>query len=174
VERHGRIVRDLRFARSVGEPYTTEQKAELKASRTGFDQIRPHAALDLETAFASEPKLIGEAANGRTQAALRAMQLESEMRANPELGADVFVRRWHALDRQRRSLLAVQETSRANRVADRMIGMVKSLERDPQVESILRQRKLTLGGMALPDRNLGQALADMIGRTRSRGIEIGM
>lgn len=174
VARHGRIVRDLRFAQTIEEPLTAEQRTELKASRASLDQIRPHATLDLETAFASEPSLITEAASGRTQAAIKAMQLESEMRVNPELRADVFVQRWQALDRQRRSLLSIQETSKANRVADRMIGMAKSLERDPQVESILRQRKLTLGGMPLPDRNLGQTLADMIGRTRNRGIEIGM
>jgi len=174
VIRHGGIVRDMRFAKSIGEPFTPDQKAELKASRASLDQIRPQAALDLEAAFANEPKLIGEAASGRAQAAMRAMQLESEMRADPELRADVFVQRWQALDRQRRSLLEYHETSRANRVADRMIGMAKSLERDPQVESILRQRKLRLGGMPLPERNLGQTLGEMIGRTRSRGIEIGM
>jgi hypothetical protein len=171
---HGRIVRDLRFAQTIEEPFTAEQKAELKASRVNLEQIQPNASLDLEKAFANEPSLITEAASGRTQAAIKAMQLESEMRVNPELRADVFVQRWKALYRERRSLLEYHETSSANRVADRMIGMAKALERDPQVESILRQRKLTLGGMPLPDRNLGQTLADIIGRTRSRGIEIGM
>jgi len=174
VARHGRIVRAMRFAKSIEEPFTVEQKTEFKASRAALDQIRPNAALDLEKAFANEPSLIAEAANGRTQAALKAMQLENEMRVNPELRADVFVRRWQALDRQRRLLLRDHETSRANRVADRMIGMAKSLERDPQVESILRQRKLTLGGIALPDRNLGQTLGEMIGRTRGREHGIGL
>lgn len=174
VARHGRIVRDLRFAQTIEEPFTAEQKAELKASRAGLEQIRPNASADLERAFANEPSLITEAASGRTQAAIKAMQLETEMRVDPELRADVFVQRWKALYRERRSLLEYHETSSANRVADRMIGMAKALERDPQVESILRQRKLTLGGMPLPNHNLGQRLADMIGRTRSRGIEIGM
>ena len=174
VARHGRIVRAMRFAKSIEEPFTVEQKTEFKASRAALDQIRPNAALDLEKAFANEPSLIAEAANGRTQAALKAMQLENEMRVNPELRADVFVRRWQALDRQRRLLLRDHETSRANRVADRMIGMAKSLERDPQVESILRQRKLTLDGVALRDRNLGQTLAEMIGRTRGRQLGIGL
>ena len=174
VARHGRIVRDLRFAQSIEEPFTAEQKAELKASRASLHEIRPNAVLDLEKAFANEPSLITEAANGRTQAAIKAMQLEAEMRVDPELRADVFVQRWKALYRERCSLLEYHETSSANRVADRMIGMAKALERDPQVESILRQRKLTLGGMQLPERNLDQTLADMIGRTRNRDIEIGM
>jgi Glu-tRNA(Gln) amidotransferase subunit E-like FAD-binding protein len=61
---------------------------------------------------------------------------------------------------------------RAGKVPDRMIGVAKSLERDPQVESILRQRKEILGVAELPGRNLGQSLADMIRRTRGRGIGI--
>jgi hypothetical protein len=65
------------------------------------------------------------------------MQLESEMRVDPEMRADAFV--------QRRSLLAVRESTRAGRVADRMIGMAKPLERDPQPESIRRQRKQAFG-----------------------------
>jgi hypothetical protein len=96
------------------------------------------------------------------------------MRVDPQLRADMFVQRWQALERQRRSMLAIHENTRANRVADRMIGMAKSLERDPQVESILRQRKQAFGVPELPGRNLGQSLAEMIGRTRGRGIGIGI
>src|ERR1700712_2091837 len=102
------------------------------------------------------------------------MQLETEMRDNPALRADVFVQRWQALEQQRRGFMRYQETSKVNRVADQMIGMAKSLERDPQVESILRNRKAQLGLPDVPSRSIGQSLADMIGRGRSRGIEIGM
>lgn len=174
IARHARIIDQMRFSHSVGNPYTAKQRAELDVSSDTLEAIRPHAVRDLESAFVADRALIKEAANGRTQAAVRAMQLEGEMRANPELRADTFVQRWQALDRQRRSLLEYHETTRANRVADRMIGLAKSLERDPQLESILRQRKLTLDGHPLPARNLGQTLGEWIGRTRSRGIEIGM
>jgi len=52
--------------------------------------------------------------------------------------------------------------------------MARSLERDPQLESLLRQRRSQLGLPELPMRSMGQSLADMVGRPRSRGIEIGM
>ncbi|MEO5868029.1 MAG: TraA [Sphingomonas sp.] len=102
------------------------------------------------------------------------MQLEADMRENPVLRADVFVQRWQGLERQRRLLMRDREDTRAGRVADTMVGMAKGLERDPQVESILRSRKvqLGLGDVAVP--SVARALADMIGRGRSRGIDIGM
>jgi hypothetical protein len=174
VERHGKIVSAMRFARSVGEPYTPDQRLELAQSRAALDALRPDACRDLEQAMVNAPRLITEAAQGKTQAALRAMQLEAEMRTDPVLRADVFVQRWQALDRQRRSLLKDHESSRANRMAETMIGMARSLERDPQLESLLRQRRSQLGLPELPMRSMGQSLADMVGRGRSRGIEIGM
>ena len=174
VARHGRIVQAMRFSQSVGEKYSPEQRAELGASRAALDLIRPHASGDLETGFANDLSLIGEAAGGRTAAAIRAMQFEAELRVDPQLRADTFVQRWQALDRQRRLLLRDHEDTRARRVADRMIGMAKSLERDPQVESILRNRKAQLGLPDVPGRGVGQSLADAIGRTRTRGLGIGM
>ncbi|MBO9621532.1 MAG: Ti-type conjugative transfer relaxase TraA [Sphingomonas sp.] len=174
VSRHAQIVRSMRFAQTIGEPYTEEQRQQLAASRTALNTIRPHAALDLETAFSNELGLIREAAEGRTKATIRAMQLEGQLRADPQLRADTFVQRWQALDRQRRLLLRDGETTRANAMGDRMIGMAKRLERDPQVESILRNRRAQLGLPEVPGRSVGQSLADLVGRGRSRGLGIGM
>jgi Ti-type conjugative transfer relaxase TraA len=174
VERHARIVRAMRFSHSLGDPYTPEQRAELTASRAALDAMRPHGTHDLESAFSSDLQMIDEAAKGRTANAIRIMQLEGEMRGNPELRADVFVKRWQALDHQRRLLLRDHESTRAGKVADRMIDMAKGSERDPQVESILRNRKAQLGLPAMSERSIGQSLADMVGRGRSRGISIGM
>ncbi|WP_034159976.1 Ti-type conjugative transfer relaxase TraA [Sphingomonas sp. ERG5] len=174
VTRHTRIVRAMQFARSVGEPFTADQRQQLSNSRAGLNAIRPHGALDLETALANDPRLTREAAEGRTAATVRAMQLEAELRADPQLRADTFVQRWQALDRQRRMLLRDHEDNRANAVGNRMLGMAKSLERDPQVESLLRNRKAQLGLPEMPGRSVGQSLADVIGRGRNLGLGIGM
>ena len=172
--RHAQIVQAMRFAHSLENPYTKAQRQELAASRAALETIRPHARLDLETAFSNNLGLIREAAEGRTAATLRAMQLETEIRRNPQLRADTFVQRWQALERQRRLLLRDHETTRANAVGDRMLGMAKSLERDPQVESILRNRKAQLGLPEAAGRDVGQSLADLVGRGKSRGLGIGM
>jgi len=174
VARHGRIVSAMRFAHRVGDPYSAEQRSELAASRAALESIVRHGANDLEAAFSADHRLIGEASEGRTQSAIRAMQLETEMRSDPNLRADVFVQRWQALDRQRRLLIREQETGKAARVADSMIGMAKSLDRDPQVESILRNRRQVLGLPSAIKQGVGRELADMMARTRSRGLGIGM
>ncbi len=174
VTRHAGIVRELLFAQSIGEPATPAQKALLAESRGVLDTLQPQGAVHLERAFAADRSHISEAVNGRTQTAIRAMQLEADMAKDPTLRADVFVQRWQMLDRQRRRLLGVYEENRAYKVADRMVGMAKSLERDPQVESILRNRKQQLGLPPVEARSVGQALAEMIGRGRNRGLGIGM
>ncbi|WP_066826819.1 Ti-type conjugative transfer relaxase TraA [Sphingomonas mali] len=174
VARHGKIVRAMRFARSVGDPYSAEQRSELAASRTALNSIVQHGATDLEAAFSADKRLIGEAAAGRTQSVIRAMQLETEMRGDPNLRADVFVQRWQALDRQRRLLMRDREMGRAAKIADSMVGMAKSLERDPQVESILRNRRQALGLPSAIKQGVGRELADMMARTRSRGLDIGI
>lgn len=174
VVRHARIIAEMHFSHSVGDPYTPHQRAELADSRAALNAIQPKGALDLESAFAADLHLIREAADGRTQATVRAMQLETEMRSDPQLRADVFVRRWQALDRQRRLLLRDREDSSASRIAQTMAAMAKSLERDPQVESILRNRKHQLGLPTTPERSIGQSLTDMLGPGRSRGPSTGM
>ncbi len=174
VQRHARIVGSMRFAHSVGDPYTAEQRSELIASRAALDAIRAHATVDLETAMSNDPRFIDEAARGKTAATLRAMQFEGELRADPQLRADTFVQRWQSLERQRRSLLREYEDGKAGKVAQTMLGMAKSLERDPQVESLLRIRKGELGLPPIPSRSVGQSLVDMVGDMRSRGLGIGM
>jgi hypothetical protein len=114
VSRHGRIVHAIRFARSVGDPASPEQKAELAGSRAALDRITPNGSMDLETAFSVDRGLIAEASAGRTTAVIRAMQLEAEMRDNPHLRADTFVQRWQSLERQRRLLVRDHEDSRAD------------------------------------------------------------
>ena len=96
------------------------------------------------------------------------------MRESPTLRADVFVQRWQGLERQRQALRRNHEDSKIRVVETKMIGMAKSLERDPQVESILRNRRAQIGLPEADGRSIGQSLADMIGRGRSRGIGIGM
>jgi Ti-type conjugative transfer relaxase TraA len=174
ITRHAKIVSAIRFSWSVGDMASPDQRAELFASRAALDQIQPHGATDLESAFVADLGLIDQATNGRTQAVIRAMQLEAEMRTDPNLRADTFVQRWQALDQQRRLLLRDHEERRASKVAQTMAGMAKGLERDPQLESILRNRKHQLGLPPVPERSVGQSLVDMLGLGRSRGPSIGM
>ncbi|WP_426256040.1 Ti-type conjugative transfer relaxase TraA [Sphingomonas sp. DC2300-3] len=170
VTRHGRIVQAMLFSQSIAEPFTPEQRSELAASRAALRAFHPEAHRDLEAAFGHDRGLIREAANGRTARVIQAMQLEADMRGDPRLRADVFVHRWQALERQRRLLLEDHETTRAGKVADRMLGLAKGLERDPQVESLLRSRRIELGLKAEAGPSIAAGLEQMVGRWRGRGL----
>lgn len=144
----------------------------LDETRTGLGKIGPYAAKDLERAYAHEPGLASETASGRTQRAIRVLQLEAEVRADPRLRADRFVERWQGLERQRSALHRAGDMTGAGQVKDRMDAMAKSLERDPQVDSLPRGRRAELGVPSDMGRSVGQGLTEYLGIGRGRGLGI--
>jgi hypothetical protein len=58
----------------------------------------------------------------------------------------------------------------AGQIKDRMGAMAKSLERDPQVESLLRGRRAELGLPLEMGRNVGRGLIEYLGIGRGRWL----
>jgi len=170
IERHARAAADVMRMNDRGLPVLAHQRRALVQAREAMGKIGPHAAKDLERAYVRDPALVGETASGRTQRAIRVLQLEAEVRADPRLRADRFVERWQGLERQRSALHRAGDMTGAGQVRDRMGAMAKSLERDPQVESLLRSRRPELGLPAEIGRNVGQGLSDYLGIGRGRGL----
>jgi len=176
VERYARAAADIDRMREKQLPVLTHQREALGKAGAALDVLQPHARADLESAFARHPEHIRPAAQGNSQAAIRAMRLEAEIRSDPHSRAGRFVEDWQRLQRQRDGLSRTGEHGPARKLSSEMGTMAKSLERDAQVESILRTRKAALGINARSVRSIGQELAEIasFGRDRSRGIGIGM
>ena len=172
IERHARAAADVIRMKDRGLPVLAHQRRALEQAREAVGKIGPHAAKDLERAYVRDPALAGETASGRTQRAIRVLQLEAEVRADPRLRADRFVERWQGLERQRSTLHRAGDLTGAGQVKDRMGAMAKSLERDPQVDSLLRARRRELGLPAEMSRSVGQGLSDYLGIGRNRGLGI--
>uniref|UniRef100_B0SXV9 Ti-type conjugative transfer relaxase TraA n=1 Tax=Caulobacter sp. (strain K31) TaxID=366602 RepID=B0SXV9_CAUSK len=170
IERHARAAADVMRMNDRGLPVLAHQRRTLEQAREAMGKIGPHAAKDLERAYVRDPALAGETASGRTQRAIRVLQLEAEVRADPRLRADRFVERWQGLERQRTALHRAGDMTGAGQVKDRMGAMAKSLERDPQVDSLLRARRPELGLPAEMGRSVGQGLSDYLGIGRGRGL----
>jgi hypothetical protein len=170
MERHARAAADVMRMNDRGLPVLAHQRHALEQARDAMGKIGPHAAKDLERAYVRDPALAGETASGRTQRAIRVLQLEAEVRADPRLRADRFVERWQGLERQRSALHRAGDMAGAGQVKDRMGAMAKSLERDPQVESLLRPRRPEFGLPAEMSRSVGQSLSDYLGIGRGRGL----
>jgi Ti-type conjugative transfer relaxase TraA len=171
-ERYARSLADMARMREAGLPVLPHQDLARDRAREALDRIRPHAARDATEAFRRDPELIGQAATGRSNAALRAITLEAEIRADPRLRADRFVDDWRRLEGQRMRAFEVGDYGRRERITSAMGNMAGRLERDPQVESILRNRKLELGLDMGRGGGIAQELMGAIGLGRGRGLGI--
>jgi hypothetical protein len=156
--RHARVVDAVFKADDGGGKASPDQMRELRNARKAFEEVRPYGWRDAEAAYAKDPSLASEAAGGKYQRAVNALQLESELRIDNER-ADRFVERWHKLDEH--SLRQYQSGNMSGYKATRaaMGDMARSLERDPQMESILENRKRELGISFDSGRSLGRELA---------------
>jgi Ti-type conjugative transfer relaxase TraA len=160
-------------AQEKGAPVLEHQKVALKQARDALDAIRPGASRDMILAVERNPGLVRDAAAGRSGAMLAAMAQEAQVRADPHLRADRFVERWQELQADRDRLYRAGDMAGRDRAGQAMVGMAKSLERDPQMESVLRGRTRELGlerGMERA-RDLGGALTRDLGIGRDRGLE---
>ena len=154
---------------------TPKQVQELNEARSAFNDLRPHGSQDAEAVYKRNPDFAGDVASGdreRAMPARHAVQWEAEMRQNPERRADSFVERFRDLKQTGDRQYAAGNYSGYKAARAEMGNMAKSLERDPQMESLLEGRKKQLGidmdfdsGM-----RLGRQLSLSHGLGRGRGI----
>ena len=172
--RHARIVNAIFDMQDQGGKASPEQVKELQEARKVFEEVRPYGSHDAEAAYKKNPELALEAASANSARAIRALQLETELRTNPSRRADRFVQRWQELDHTSQRQYQAGHMSGYKATRSAMGDMAKSLERDPQLESILANRKQELGIAFESGRRLGQELAVTHGIDigRGRGIEI--
>jgi Ti-type conjugative transfer relaxase TraA len=174
LKRHARAMDAIFSAEDAGGKASPEQVKELQEARKVFEEVRPYGSHDAEAAYKKNPELVHEAAAGQVNRAIRALQLETELRTDPSRRADRFVERWQKLDQS--SLRQYQAGDIAGYKATRsaMGDMAKSLERDPQLESILANRKTDLGIGIDSGRRLGIELAFNHGLDLGWGRGIGL
>ena len=173
VVRVARSVADIMRMRTAGHAELPHQRAALDKAVAEMEALRPGVKRDLQTAFNADRTTIDEAASGQPQRAIRAMALEAEMRADPAKRADQFVARWSKLQKQSDRAYVTGDMTGRKTIQSEMAGMAKSLERDPQMESILAARKAQLGITIETGRRLGAELAFNHGIDFGRGRGLG-
>ena len=171
---HARAVDAIFEAQEMGGEARPEQVKELQKARRVFEEARPYGSHDAEAAYKKNPELVREAAGGRVNRAIRALQLETELRTDPGRRADRFVERWQELGHTSQRQYQAGDMSGYRSTRSAMGNMAKSLERDPQLESILANRKRELGIAFESGRRLGIELAFTHGIDLGRGRGIGL
>ncbi|MBX9647246.1 MAG: Ti-type conjugative transfer relaxase TraA [Xanthobacteraceae bacterium] len=172
--RHARAVDAIFDMQERGSKASPAQVKELQEARKVFEGVRPHGSHDAEAAYKKNPELAREAGGGQVNRAIRALQLETELRTDPSRRADRFVERWQKLDHASQRQYQSGDMYRYKATRSAMGDMAKSLERDPQLESILANRKRDLGIAFESGRRLGQELAFTHGIDLGRGRGIGI
>jgi Ti-type conjugative transfer relaxase TraA len=172
--RHARAVDAIFDLQERGGKASPAQVKELQEARQVFEDVRPYGSHDAEAAYKKNPELVGEAAGGKLGRAIRALQLETELRTDPSRRADRFVERWQKLDHTSQRQYQAGDMSGYKATRSAMGDMAKSLERDPQLESILANRRKDLGIAFESGRRLGQELAFTHGIDLGRGRGIGI
>jgi len=171
--RHARAV-DAVLAAGGVDSATPEHTRELNDARKAFEEVRPHGWRDAEAAYVKNPELVRETAGGQVNRAIRALQLETELRTDPQRRADRFVERWRELGHASQRQYQAGDLSGYKATRSMMGDMAKSLERDPQMESLLANRKRELGITFESGRRLGRELAFIHGIDLGRGRGIGL
>ena len=174
IRRHARAVAAIFQMQDEGLEARPEKVRNLREAREKVNRFDRNASRDLESAYKAEPGLATEAASGKTARTIRAMQLESELRENAPARAEKFVDDWTRLGRQREAAYRAGDYNTFHAIKDDMGAMAKSLERDPQMESVLAGRRQQLGISFEMGRGLKHDLATSIGFDLGRGRGLGL
>jgi hypothetical protein len=170
VERVARAIWDIARTRDQGYEALPHQRQALFEAQRQLDAVRPNGSEDLSAALRDDHSLIGEAAEGRTARALRGMAMQRELRIGAEDRADRFVSEWRSRARMMQRLETAGDYLGSEQAKAGLSEMSKDLHRDPQLESLLRNRHKELGIGAPGGRSLSHDIQEWLGRSRSRGL----
>ncbi len=158
--------------RDKGLPVLAHQEQALAKAGEALDQVRPHSARDLASAIERDPRLARDAAEGNTGGAAKAMETERQVRIDPEKRAGRFVEQWQGMKETRASMERAGDRAGAEKLGKRMESIAGGLQRDPQLESVLRARAPELELKMERGRSVANELAQSvtIGRDRDHGM----
>ena len=158
-----------------GLPVLEAQKQEVRLAGQQLDQARPGSSALMVSALQHDPEtrqaMTELSGRERTGQLIAGMDRERAALADPNVRAERFVNRWQELQEQRQELRGWQHDEARGKVEGQMRGMAQSLERDPQVESVLRNRKQDLGiGHVRQSESLARDMEQSLARGRSQSL----
>ena len=178
VDRYSRAYQSIDQHRREGLPVLDMQRQEMGDAGQQLDQVQGGMKDLMRSTLQNDPATARAMTelSGRERVAqvIDGMKRENAALQDPNVRAERFVERWQELQGQRRELRGWQHDDARAKVESQMNGLTKSLERDPQVDSILRNRRQELGiGQELRrEQTIARALQDEMtrGHRLSRGI----
>jgi hypothetical protein len=182
IRRHAQAVQTIFLAQQDGTTMSQlrEQSRyepmyeEVVAARKELDAFGANYSRDIERAYTTDHSLVHEAADGKFGRAIRAMKAEQELRETTHERANQFVARWQKLKERAQQSYEYGDMTSHHSARSKMASMAEGLHRDPQLESLLANRKRELGIGIANGRSLGQELAFSHGLDLGRGRGLGL
>ncbi|MCK9552687.1 MAG: Ti-type conjugative transfer relaxase TraA, partial [Aquamicrobium sp.] len=177
VDRYARAYESAHRQRREGLPVLDAQRQDLREAGQQLDQARPGARALMRSALRYDPdvqrSMTELSGRERVGQVIGRLDHERAMQADPNVRADRFVERWQELQGRRQQLRGWQHDEARGKVEGQMQGLAKSLERDPQVDSILRNRRqeLGIGQHMRQSEGVARELEQSLTRGRSIGLE---
>lgn len=176
VDRYARAFSAADKQARAGLPVLEAQKQELHQAGLVLDQARPGASALIVSAARHDPEAARALADlsGRERVGqlVAGMDRERAALADPNVRADRLIDRWQELDKERQALRGWRQDEARGKVEGQMRKVAGAIERDPQVESIVRGRAKELGiGSPQRDRSITLQMEQQLTRGRSIGLE---
>jgi hypothetical protein len=180
VDRYARAYDDAARMRAQDLPILDHQRLALRDAGQKLDAVRPGAHADLKNAVEHNPDVATalRTMQGQPRAALlvSGIRQEERIRQDPNLQAERLVKVWTGLEAEHRRLNGWEHDEARGKVETRMKAFVANLKRDPQLESILRNRQQQLGvsrgsrlDQVMRERDIDRAMTQSIRQTRGLG-----
>lgn len=182
VDRYARAYQSVDQHRREGLPVLDMQRQEMRAAGQQLDQVQDGMKDLMRSTLQHDPQtaraMTELSGRERVGQVIEGMKRENAALQDPNVRAERFVNRWQELQGQHKQLRGWQHDEARGKVEGQMNGLTKSLERDPQVESILRNRsrELGIGHELRREQTVSRALQEEMTRgqrlSRGHGIEM--
>ncbi|WP_166016381.1 Ti-type conjugative transfer relaxase TraA [Chelativorans multitrophicus] len=177
VDRYARAYESAHRQQREGLPILDAQRQEVREAGQQLDQVRPGARDLMRSALQYDSdmrhSLTELSGRERVGQVIERLDHERAQQADPNVRADRFVERWQELEGQRQQLRGWHHDQARGKVEGQMQDLAQSLERDPQVDSILRNRRqeLGIGQHIRQSEGISHELQQSLTRGRSIGLE---
>jgi hypothetical protein len=181
VDRYARAYDDAARMRAQNLPILDHQRLALRDAGQKLDAVHPGAHADLKNAVEHNPDVATALrtlqGQPRTALLVSGIRQEERIRQDPNLQAERLVKVWSGLEAEHRRLNGWEHDKARGKVETRMKAFVADLKRDPQLESILRNREKELGvsrgsrlDQVMRERDIDWAMTQSVRQTRGLGL----
>ena len=180
---YARAWKDAARMEQAGLPVLPHQEAALAQAGQRLEQTRPGLSRDAAAALRRNPELAATGQAAEVALFSQAVSRETQAREQLEERARAVVREWGKLERAYAAAEKDYDWAARREIGERMEAFAKELKRDPQLDSLLRQRGKQLGiadGSRLErvvqarEEDLSHALRRELGVSLGRGLGMGL